>query len=174
MRVEGRWVVITLTISPLIRPKTPHGFISHQSGGTSPKNMNLLVNEPPRRPGQPLCQDPWSRQSQSEYSSATTGASHRSHQRAYAAQLRPGPPATNPSDPGDEKNSCRPSECCVGSSCAACRHKSTASRSDVMLAHQLRACVDGGQPHLVPRETPSNLVWGSPLGIISIPLPAFS
>jgi hypothetical protein len=21
--------------------------------------MNLLVNEPPRRPGQPLCQDPW-------------------------------------------------------------------------------------------------------------------
>jgi hypothetical protein len=36
-RVEGRWVVITLTISPLIRPKTPHGFISHQSRGDEPE-----------------------------------------------------------------------------------------------------------------------------------------
>ena len=34
--------------------------LSHtKAGGTSPENMNLLVNEPTRRPGQPLCQDPW-------------------------------------------------------------------------------------------------------------------
>src|SRR5665811_1795783 len=45
--------------SRLVRTKTPHGYISHQSRGTSPENMNLQVNEPTRRPGQPLCQDPW-------------------------------------------------------------------------------------------------------------------
>jgi hypothetical protein len=46
---------MTLTISPLIRLKTPHGFISHQSSGDEPQNMNLLVSAPPPRLGQPLC-----------------------------------------------------------------------------------------------------------------------
>jgi hypothetical protein len=45
--------------SPLIRPKHRMGLSHTKAGGMSPENMNLLVNEPTRHPGQPLCQDPW-------------------------------------------------------------------------------------------------------------------
>jgi hypothetical protein len=78
--------------SPLIRPKTPHGFISHQSRGTSPENMNLLDNEPTRRPGQPLCQDPWGSEFRCQVPGARSGTG--AFPPVLPLVLPPAPPVT--------------------------------------------------------------------------------
>ena len=57
--------------------------LSHtKAGGTNPENMNLLVSEPTRRPGQPLCQDPWG-QNSGRYLLGGSG-----HWHVYAPQER--------------------------------------------------------------------------------------
>ena len=51
--------------------------------------MNLLVNEPTRRPGQPLCQDPCFLESRSPYGSGVDGGADEKRMRLrYAGACR--------------------------------------------------------------------------------------
>jgi len=58
--------------------------------------MNLLVNEPPRRPGQPLCQDPWGLEA------ALYGHGHDASQSA--GTVRPRSPLWRPWTPTDTRS----------------------------------------------------------------------